>query len=290
MKRNTLTITLLLFVFAIALMIQSCKDKEEGGDNDDLYMVTTYSFFHNYYKPKKANLFAFKGVVIGDWLSNEMIRYSPVYQDVYHGDKSSSTTDDYAQEYAEHYFFLDENGIKKYVSLQEKKHRRVIIDKNDIISPFKEYAAYYGDTTHLTNHDAVLISGRGVDHACVMPLLAIDVICNKNFDTKHLAGSKLNDIMFYKQSLEMYNYLQDKKKQGEELYSGIGSCKEFDKRRLSLIPENPIYLMESKFYIMFDHAPATPGTYEFTIKFTFGPDPLSGETVDIEPVTVSMEF
>ncbi|MBO7461348.1 MAG: hypothetical protein J6T96_02000 [Bacteroidales bacterium] len=289
MKRNTLTITLLLFSFAIALMIQSCND-DEGGDNDDLYMVTTYSFFHNYYKPKKANLFAFKGEIIGDWFSNEQIRYSPVYQDVYHGDKSSLITDDSAQEYAEHYFFLDEKGLKKYCEASEKSHKKRLIDPKDIISPYKEYAAYYGDTMHLTNHDGILISGRGVDHACVMPLLAIDVICNKNFDTKHLAGSKLNDIMFYKQSLEMYNYLQDKKNQGEELYSGIGSCKEFDKRRLSLIPENPIYLMESKFYIMFDHAPATPGTYEFTIKFTFGPDPLSGETVDIEPVTVSMEF
>ncbi|MBO7440367.1 MAG: hypothetical protein J6U21_11905 [Bacteroidales bacterium] len=288
MKRKITIIA--IFVFAVAIfLVSSCND-DEGGDNDDLYMVTTYSFFHNYYKPKKANLFAFKGEIIGDWFSNEQIRYSPVYQDVYHGDKSSLITDDSAQEYAEHYFFLDEKGLKKYCEASEKSHKKRLIDPKDIISPYKEYAAYYGDTMHLTNHDGILISGRGVDHACVMPLLAIDVICNKNFDTKHLAGSKLNDIMFYKQSLEMYNYLQDKKNQGEELYSGIGSCKEFDKRRLSLIPENPIYLMESKFYIMFDHAPATPGTYEFTIKFTFGPDPLSGETVDIEPVTVSMEF
>ena len=121
-------------------------------------------------------------------------------------------------------------------------------------------------------------------------MLAIDVVTNKDFDEGHLAGSKLNDILFYDQSLDRYSYLQDKEYQKEKLYSGIGSCKDFEPRRLGLIPENPVYLMESNFVIRFDHAPTTPGTYEFTIKFTFGPDPLSGETVDIEPVTVSMEF
>ena len=48
--------------------------------------------------------------------------------------------------------------------------------------------------------------------------------------------------------------------------------------------------MESNFEILFDHEPTTPGTYEFTVKFTFGPDPLTGETVDIAPAKVSIEF
>ncbi|MBO7440366.1 MAG: hypothetical protein J6U21_11900 [Bacteroidales bacterium] len=294
MKRKTHIITLLLFVFAIALMIQSCKDKEEdnNSDNDDLYMVTTYNIFHHYYKPKKANLFPWiENVIVGDWYSNENARYSSEYRDVYGGNMVASDTDDYEQKYAEHYFFLDDKGFKKYCEASDNSDKRIIIDEKDIISPFKEYASYYGDTTHLTNHDGIKTNSQcGADNACVLPLLAIDVVTNKDFDEGHLAGSKLNDILFYDQSLDRYSYLQDKEYQEEKLYSGIGSCKEFEPRRLSQIPENPVYLMESHFVIRFDHAPTTPGTYEFTIKFTFGPDPLSGETVDIEPVTVSMEF
>jgi len=63
-----------------------------------------------------------------------------------------------------------------------------------------------------------------------------------------------------------------------------------EKLPLSSIPEKPLLMMSNQFEIAFDHTPSAPGTYEFTVKFTFGPDPLSGETVDIAPAKVSIEF
>lgn len=291
MKHKITKAFLLLFAAIVVLSAVSSCQKDGGGKYGEFYMGTSYNIFQNYYKPKKANLFAWKGnVIVGDWYSNENIRYSIVYSDVYNGKLSRSSTDDYDQEYAEHYFFLDDQGFKKYCEASDDNNKMIMIDPNDIINPYKEYAAYYGDTTHLTHHDGCITGMNGIYNACVLPLLAIDVVTNKDFDAEHQAGSKLNDIVFYDQSHATYEYLKNKDYQEEALYWGRGSCKDFEPRRLDLIPENPVYLMESDFALRFDHAPATPGTYEFTIKFTFGPDPLSGETVDIEPVTVSMEF
>jgi hypothetical protein len=293
MTQKLIKTALLLIVFFVvfASAITSCKDNNESeGDNDDLYMCTTYSVIHNYYTPKKANLFAYKGVIVGDWFSNEKIVYSSVYRDVYGGYLDRSATDDYAQEYATHYFFLNENAFEKYCAASEFSNKRIMIDKKDIISPFKEYAAYYGDTLHMMDHDGTLFSGSGAFQACVLPLIAIDVVCDKEFDADHPAGSKLNDILFYDQSLDMYNYLQNKEYQGEDMHSGRGSCMDFGLRRLSLLSEQPVYLMESDFCIRFDHSPSTPGTYDFTVKFTFGADPLTGDTVDIAPAKVSLNF
>ncbi len=289
MKRKTHIITLLLFVFAIAMAIVSCNDKE-GDSEDDFIPVLTNSIAQNYFKPKKANLFVWEGsTIIGDWYSNEKIRFSVEYSDIYNGYLDRSQTDDYAQEYAEHYFFLSDDNFKKYKEKSLKSNKKgVMVDDNDIASPYKDYASYYGDTAHLTIHDCYPFDYLGYYNVCAFPLLGIDVVCNKDFDIEHPAGSKVNNILLYYQSLETYSYLQDKTHQGEDFSNA--DIKNFKPRRLDLIPENPVYLMESEFWIKFGHAPATPGTYEFTIKFTFGPDPLTGETVDIEPVTVSMEF
>ena len=292
MKHKTNTMLILIAAVAIALTFIACnKSNDDGGnDYDDLYMATSYNILQNYYKPKKADLFAWKGnVIVGDWYYNEKKRLTYIYSDIYGGHLDYHEAADNAQEYAEHYFFLNEEGFKKYCEASENSNQKIMIDEKDIISPYKEYAAYYGDTTHLKHHDGAL-TGSSIYNACVLPLLSIDVVTNKDFDADHPAGSKLNDILYYDQSHDTYEYLKNKEYKGEALYWGRGSCKDFEPRRLDLIPENPVYLMESEFWITFDHAPATPGTYEFTIKFTFGPDPLSGETVDIEPVTVSMEF
>ncbi|MBQ1698449.1 MAG: hypothetical protein II075_11285, partial [Bacteroidales bacterium] len=201
-----------------------------------------------------------------------------------HGGLSRDETDDFAEEYAEHYCFMTQDKMIKYI-----EDGKVMVDPNDIISPFKEYAAYYADTIYPSNHYCELIGLRGEVNLCVLPLIGIDVVCNKDYDEEHPAGSKLNDILFYDQYLDTYGYLQSKEYQGESLKIGYGHIKDFEMRRINLLAENPVYLMESDFCLRLDHSPAVPDTYEFTIKFTFGSDPLTGETVDIAPVTVSME-
>ena len=234
MKNKLTNIVLLIVVFAIALVLYSCD--KNNGDSDDLYHVTTNSFAHNYYKPKKANLFGWKdNVIIGDWYSNEKIPYAYQYQDLYNGRLSKSETDDFAEEYAEHYCFMTQDNLGKYV-----ENGKVMVDLNDIISPFKEYAAYYADTTYLTNHNCFLMGISGHENLCVLPLIGIDVVCNKDYDEEHPAGSKLNDILFYDQDLDTYGYLQSKEYQGDALESGIGHIKDFEMRRINLLAENPV--------------------------------------------------
>lgn len=165
----------------------------------------------------------------------------------------------------------------------------IMLDPNDIISPYKEYANYYGDTCHLTHPEHVIIP-NWVENACILPLIAIDVVCDKNFDDNHPTGSSLNDILYYSQSFNTYDYLKNKEFQGEKGGWARGSVKRFEPCLLSQLPDNPVYMMESQYRLTFDHTPTAPGTYEFTVKFTFGPDPLSGETVDIAPTKVSIEF
>ena len=114
MKHLLTTIVLFLFAVAIAWAVVSCNDKE-GDSEDDFIPVSTNSIVQNYYKPKKANLFAWKdATIVGDWYSNENIRFSVEYSDIYNGYLDRSQTDDYAQEYAEHYFFLSDDNFKKY--------------------------------------------------------------------------------------------------------------------------------------------------------------------------------
>ena len=307
MTHNFNRAVLLLATLTASVLLNACKDDNDINKNDhnknktekvgdNLYMVTTYNVVHEYFKPKKAAVYTKDKDIWGNWYANEKISSKDTlffYE-----------TFDSEYDYAEHFFFLDEDGIQKYVKagrfktdpsdidyniLSEKTKNEVMINPKDIISPYKEYAAYYGDTTHLTYHN----SGIGAtpwNFACVLPVTAIDVVCNKDFDADHPAGSKLNDILYYNQWLQTYEYLKDKNYQGEPIITGKGSMKMFEPRKLSEFNSKPLYLMESEYQLTFDHSPSAPGTYEFTVKFTFGEDPLTGETVDIAPAKVSIDF
>ena len=271
---------LLLATFTASVLTTGCKDDEQTPNNTEglrNYMVSTHSLFHTYYTPKKANIFAHGKAIWGDWYGNENAAYRETMDRI--------LVDDYEQINAKHYFFLDFEVAQKYIDNQSHNPGQVVADKKEIISPFKEYAEYYADTTHLTEHMIEENDASGFD-GCVLPLIAIDVVCNKDFDQDHPAGSKLNDILLYNQRLESYLFLQDKSNNGKP----ISSIADFKPRKLSELPENPVYLMESNFEIIFDHSPSSPGTYEFTVKFTFGEDPLTGETVDIAPAKVSIDF
>ena len=295
---------LLLAALSASVLFNACKDDEcekAKTVSDDNYLVSSFNIMGNYFKPKMATIYTKNKTILGDWYANDKIALKDKVDLDLAGGKSVYA--DYNQEYAEHYPFLSENGIKKYLNILETtpdtiewvndvvggSAKMVMLDQNDILSPYKEYAEYYGDTCHLTNHESFTLP-TWTNNACVLPLIAIDVVCDKNFDENHPAGSSLNDILFYDQTLNTYDYLKNKEYQGEVLRWGRGSAQNFEPRILSQIPDNPVYLMESAFEILFDHEPTAPGTYEFTVKFTFGEDPLTGETVDIAPAKVSIEF
>ena len=274
---------LMLAVAAIAVLSPSCD--KYGGD-DDLYYVTSNSVADFYFMPKSLNITSIQNYgqnkIYGDWFANENV---------------GKVVDlvlrlDYEQEHAEHYYFLDDSQVKKYIDVKNATGRDVLIDPNDIISPFKEYAEYFGDTLLSYRHD----DGKyiGENNYCVLAVTGVDVTCDKDFDSQHPAGSNLNDIMCWGSYKDIYSYLHRTDENGNiigknESLPTMAQLNIYD-IPLASIPENPLMMTENDFSLYFNSQPAEPGTYEFTVKFTFGPDPLSGEIVDVPSAKVSMVF
>lgn len=279
---------LAIAVLASSMLTISC-DKEESSDNDDLYYVTSYNTTDIFFKPKKLNIFCIhKDAIDGNWLYSEGVDSTRI--------RWNDHIIDYQQVNAEHYYFLNQTDIKKYVNLKETTMKEVFVDPNDIINPYKEYAEYFGDTILKTRHQT------GPEYAgtniCVMPITGIDVTCDKDFDETHPAGTLLNDIIEYLGYRDLYKYLNDKDEngillhQGERLYDFYQHSMDTYCYNVTLsdIPEHPLMMAVDGFNLRFTHTPTEHGKYEFTVKFSFGPDPLSGETVDIAPANISMEF
>ena len=279
---------LLLAAFATIANFTSCIDRndnsEVGGLASARYMVSTNSIVDTYFTPKKLNICALNKAIYGDWFANENIGNTQVETNRY----------DLQQIYAKHHYFINTTNQNKYLNIVSAYNKKVFIDQNDIQSPYKEYAEYFGDTLCLTDHTDY--GDNYGFHACVLPVVAIDVVCNKEFDSGHPAGSLLNDIAYLEQYLNYYNCLHQKSgdnllyygKTASDLYYASNFIVE--NMPLSYIPGSPILMMESYFKIIFSHQPTVAGTYEFTVKFTFGPDPLTGENVEVEPATVSIDF
>lgn len=55
-------VVLLLATLSASVLITGCKDEEQTHNTYSLsgYMVSTYSLFHTYYKPKNANILPIK--------------------------------------------------------------------------------------------------------------------------------------------------------------------------------------------------------------------------------------
>ncbi|MCQ2973313.1 MAG: hypothetical protein MJ211_00725 [Bacteroidales bacterium] len=278
----------LLSIFILALLLISCeKMRDEGTSNDDLYYVTTNNIVDCYFTPKKLNIYVSEDKrIVGDWFATEGFEkvFGPDY------------TRDFKQEYSSRYYFLDELSIKKYIDLKNKNYGiKNFIDKNDINSPYKEYATYFGDTLCISDHyDGGEFYG---ETASVLPLIGVDVISDKDFDENHSAGTLLNDIIKYGWTDNIYNCLHEVDennnlrfygKRDFELYSSDNFL--LEPFSITSLPTNPLLMMGSKFYLKFDHEPTNSGTYQFTVKFIFGSDPITGETVDIAPATVSIDF
>ena len=147
------------------------------------------------------------------------------------------------------------------------------------MSGFVKYANFFGDTLGVVKH--------GIPHqqiASVMPLVSVDVTSDSDFDETHPAGSSLNNI------LSLYTYHDLGASIASKREKGVW-CRDSIFVGLTAITEtNPVNMLNDWFRIHFTKAPATPGAYKFTVSMKFGADPLTGETVDIEPVTVEIEF
>jgi len=266
----------LLAIIVGSMLYTSCG--KESVDREDDYCGTTYSIADYYFKPKKLNIIYKYDAIYGDWFANEKIG-------TYLDDKV-----DKKQEYAEHYFFADKSTISKYFDWNENRRKDAFIDESEILSPYKEYAEYFGDTILKTPHPST-------EKICVLPITGVDVTCDKDFDSEHPAGTKLNDIMTWGYFPNYYDYLNEKDENGKLLHKGkrhYDFCIDYNyhgqTRPLTDIPNKPIMMADNDFTIDFNHKPDNPGRYEFTVKFTFGPDPLSGDTVDIAPASVSIDF
>ncbi len=144
---------------------------------------------------------------------------------------------------------------------------------------FERYAKSFGDTIFSNMHVHQCL-------ASVMPLVAIEITADRQFDETHAAGSSLRDLIdFYmwrdfKTVISNYRETREIDYGHEELVRNLGSVSE----------DNPIYMLNDWFRLHFKKPPATPGTYKFTICMKFGEDPLTGETVEIKPVSVEIEF
>lgn len=155
-----------------------------------------------------------------------------------------------------------------------------------------EYAKYFGDTVYNRWHYF-----EETEWISVMPLTSVDITSDKEFDTDHPAGSNINDLCtFVDHGNNIYAFLHDTDAQGVPLYKGHyktnGDVPLHFSRYYNVneIKTNPIIMPSESNYIRFNKMPEKHGTYNITISIKFGPDPITGQEIDIEPVTVSIDF
>ncbi len=281
---------LLTAVIASALGCNSCSKSEEDNDvidyNSTPYLVTTNSMADCYFKPKKLNIIADNKRISGNWFANDKYGESIKLSELMDND----------QEYAEHYYFLNDSLFEKYIELKRKDvTKKRFIDDGDMLSPYKEYAEYFGDNILEAYHGTEMFDFRE-GKCCVLPIVAVDVICDKDFDAEHPAGAKLNDIMAWHGYYNYYDYLHQVDEKGNLVNNGKNSHEyyvansNFEDVPLVDIPKKPLLMAEHAFLLLFTSNPSKSDSYEFTVKITFGPDPLTGETVDVAPAKVVLNL
>ncbi len=143
----------------------------------------------------------------------------------------------------------------------------------------QEYVKYYGDTTF-----SGWIKYSGDDYiVSAMPLNSINIVSDKDFDTEHPAGSSLND-MFTLEYASAWNLIQSNydPKINIHQYGQYQTMPLSESKELIL----PFYWMG----LYFNKLPEKLGTYEFTITFNYGKDPISGREAKVAPAVVKAEF
>ncbi|MBP5683236.1 MAG: hypothetical protein J6X05_08350 [Bacteroidales bacterium] len=149
---------------------------------------------------------------------------------------------------------------------------------DSIRSKFHEYAVFYGDTAYLENHSQ-LHNGNG----CMMPLKSISIVADKDFDEAHPAGTLLNDLFDIR--YPRYNSFI---KSG---YIPKGRVIDYDLDSISPLSDFKgefLFPEEAKFYLK--NYPSIKGKYTFTVTLTFDKDPVSGESLELAPASIEIEF
>lgn len=138
---------------------------------------------------------------------------------------------------------------------------------------FESYAKYFGDTIFSNEHEI-----DNQYYASVMPLTAINVVTERQYDMQHPAGSVLNDIIYIHTA------------RNNEMLVAKQYYQAFDRRIDSISNTNPINMLNGIIYIHFIKQPDNPGVYSFSISMEFGADPVTGETKLCVPVAFDFQF
>ena len=149
---------------------------------------------------------------------------------------------------------------------------------DSIRSKFHEYAVFYGDTAYWENHSQ-LHNGNG----CMMPLKSISIVADKDLDEGHPAGTLLNDLFDIR--YPRYNSFI---KSG---YIPKGRVIDYDLDSISPLSDFKgefLFPEEAKFYLK--NYPSIKGKYTFTVTLTFDKDPVSGESLELAPASIEIEF
>jgi hypothetical protein len=259
---------LLLTFFVSASVLLSCGDDEKSPVEDGKSAVTPIeygfpSFADKYFIPSSVRM---KSYTACDSVQMKCTR-SNGQVDIYDNTTTFSIPYDcyiiMDCEYEDHsYMFNSKN-------------------ENDLIA-FEKYAKAYGDTVNYNG----MHCGPYQYFFSVMPVVALDVKTDRQFDANHPAGSSIGDIInlyIWKDILSMNSAVLENKE---------GDLGLFEQYRClnSISTDNPVYLLPDWFRLHFKTLPDTRGVYNLTISMKFGADPITGETVEIEPVTVAFEF
>jgi hypothetical protein len=141
---------------------------------------------------------------------------------------------------------------------------------------YNDYVNYYGDTTYWQRHTKE-INGVG----CIMPLKSISVVADKDLDEAHPAGTPINDLLDIGYA-RLYSYIKGgytpEMANEHQLYS-ISPLATFEGD----------FLFPEKSRLIFKKKPA-PGKYTFTVTFTFDKDPVSGDSLELAPASIEVEF
>ncbi len=143
---------------------------------------------------------------------------------------------------------------------------------------YNEYVKYYGDTTF-----SGWIWHSGSYKVSAMPLNTINVTADKNFDSEHPAGTSLNDI-FTLEYASAWNLIQS------NYDTNINIRQNGKPQTIPLSEFKPLILPCHDMTLYFNKLPEKLGTYEFTITFDYGKDPISGREVKVAPAVVKAEF
>jgi hypothetical protein len=178
-----------------------------------------------------------------------------------------------ADKYAEQSYLIMKCGaVGKSYSYDAKNEQEKVA--------FEKYARSFGDTladgNHYTVHNTV----------SVLPLVSVSVTADKQYDEKHPSNSLLNDLVCIDADRDFKYAIEYKLEHGKWCYGQDKLERSID----SISADNPVYMLSESFNLHFKKNPDTFGTYNLTINMKFGADPVTGETVEIDPIKVQMEF